>query len=587
MSRLAAVATIAATMILVATGAPAQTASSDSSPMLRALEGELTRSMEQLALPDAPRPYFAAYSLLDTTQVYAEATFGALVRSGQSRSRPLRCELRVGDYALDNSNFTTFGDDPSGLTAASLVLDDDELVFARDLWVVTDEAYKSAVEGISQKLAARERSADQERPADYAVAQPVVHLDFTPLPAPDRAAHEDLVRALSARMRVVPGVESSRVYMADWVWRRYLVNSEGTRIADPGRFVVLRAVAEVRTEDDRLVKDTCSWIAPAPEGLPDGAVLAAEIDAMLQRLAASATAPVVEDYLGPVVFEGQAAAELYRQLLIPQLMGTPSEETGDDWGTGDGVVLARVGRRVLPRGFTVVDDPVAALGEDAGAYRFDEEGVPAERVDLVDEGVVQSLLMSRTPRKDIANSNGHGRGSRSSRLVGMPGVTTVHDRHGRIHARLMRQAFRMARQSGLDHVLVIRVLDDPALHSGVPVRRISFGADSGPSLTTPLEVVRVFADGREEPVRNARFLLADHRVLRDIVTTTTMDTEHDYLAAAVLHGGTTWVSGPTSGIPVTLRTPEAVLISEMELGPQPPGQTPPPLTASPLTDAAR
>ena len=85
-------------------------------------------------------------------------------------------------------------------------------------------------------------------------------------------------------------------------------------------------------------------------------------------------------------------------------MGTPGEETGDDWGREDGVVLARVGRRVLPRGFQVVDDPSSSLGEAAGAYRFDDEGVPGQRVELVEEGVVQTLLMSRTPREDIAAS---------------------------------------------------------------------------------------------------------------------------------------------------------------------------------------
>ncbi len=584
MSRLAPLALIAAVALGPAV-APARAADGD--PLMRALEGELQRSMDGLRLPDAPAPYFLSYGVLDTTQVYAEATLGALVRSGLSRARPLRCELRVGDYALDNSNFTTFGDDPSGLTAASLVLDDDELVIARDLWVVTDEAYKSAVEGLSQKLSARERAATQERPADYAPAEAVVALDWTPPASPDRAALEERARTLSAVLRAVPGIENSRVYLADWSWRRYVVTSEGTRIVEPGRFVVLRVVAEVRAEDDRLVKDTLSWIAPTPGQLPADDELDAELDALAARLAARLEAPVVEDYLGPVVFEGQAAAELYRQLLIPQLMGTPGEEAGDDWGRDDGVVLARVGRRVLPRGFDVVDDPAAELGEAAGAYRFDDEGVPAERVELVEEGVVQTLLMSRTPREDIAASNGHGRGSRSSRLVGMPGVTTVTNRHGRGQARLYRQAFKMARQSGLDHVLVIRTLDDPAMHSGVPVRRIHFGDDGGPSLTEPLIVVRRHPDGREEPVRNARFLLADHRVLRDIVATTTLHTEHHYLAPAVLHGGTAWVGGPTSGVPVTLRVPDAVLISELELGPQPPEQRPPPLTDSPLSATAR
>lgn len=552
--------------------------------VLAALDGELVRSMDELVLPDADAPYFGAYTLYDTHTAYAEASFGSLLRSGANHRRPLRAELRVGSYRTDNTNFSSFGEDPAGVTGASLVLDDDPLAIRRDLWVVTDAAYKSAVEGLSLKLAAREQSTQEERSPDFSAAPVVVHVEPGTHPVPVEAAMAELARALSRPMKDHPRVEYSRAYASEVSWHRYLVNSEGTRVVDGGSMMVVRAIAEARADDGALVKDGCSWMTRGEH--PPMDELEAAVHGMLDRLDATVAAEEIDEYLGPVVFEDQAAAELFRQLLVPQLMGTPAEETDGAWDMGGGgLPLARLGRRVLPAGFDVWDDPAGAPHDAVGAYTLDAEGVRAQRVDLVDAGVVQSLLMSRTPRDDIERSNGHGRGGISTRTVGMPGAMTVEGHGGLSRQRLLKQAHRMARQSGLDHVLLVRALDDPALRTASTVRRIRFGDDSGLALTDPLQVVRLYADGTEVPLRGASFLLGDHRVLRDIVATGNDQTEHDYLAPPVLHGGTSWVAGPTTGVPVTLSTPSLVLISEMEIGPRSGRKAPAPLLPSPLAQA--
>ncbi len=551
--------------------------------LLAALLAEAARSTEQLVLPDAEPPYFVAYTLYDTSTAYAEASFGGLLRSGMAHKRPMRAEVRVGGYATDNTNFNSFGEDPGGLASASLVLDDDPVAVQRDLWVVTDEAYKSAVAGLSHKLAARANARTEEYAPDFAPAPAVTTRSFRAVPPPDRAAMETLARDLSAVVAGYAAVEHSRVYATDVSWRRYLVNSEGSALVDDGRMTVVRAVAEARTGDGTLVKDFRSWLARSPDGLPDSEVMRAELQRMLEGLDEIAAADVVDDYLGPVIFEGQAAAELFRQLLVPQLMGTPPEETDGAWDSGGGRSLGRLGRRVLPADFAVWDDPAAAPDGTVGAFSHDHEGVAAQRVDLVGGGVVQDLLMSRTPRDDIGRSNGHGRGGTNTRMVGMPGVMTVEQKRALPERKLLTLAFRMARQSGSDHVLVVRMLDDPSLRSAATVRRIRFGEEDRPALTAPLEVVRRYADGRpDEVVRGASFLVADHRVLRDIVASSSDRVSHDYLAPPVLHGGTSWVTGPTSGIPVTLSTPAAVLVSEMEIGEAGGGGTPTPVLPSPL-----
>ena len=42
--------------------------------------------------------------------------------------------------------------------------------------------------------------------------------------------------------------------------------------------------------------------------------------------------PRALDYLGPVIFEAAASAELFRQLLPPEISGTPPESAPDGFG---------------------------------------------------------------------------------------------------------------------------------------------------------------------------------------------------------------------------------------------------------------
>src|SRR5215831_13908829 len=78
--------------------------------VMRAMQDELARSMKKLVLENLQRPYFVAYRAVETEGCSATASFGALVNSncepaGTAVSRTLAVEVRVGDYARDNSNF--------------------------------------------------------------------------------------------------------------------------------------------------------------------------------------------------------------------------------------------------------------------------------------------------------------------------------------------------------------------------------------------------------------------------------------------------------------------------------------------------
>jgi TldD protein len=76
--------------------------------------------------------------------------------------------------------------------------------------------------------------------------------------------------------------------------------------------------------------------------------------------------------------------------------------------SGLSVYSNKRGERIASPLITVVDD--ATLAGRRGSFRFDDEGVPAERTVLVDRGILKSFMYDRlTAMKDGARSTGNGR----------------------------------------------------------------------------------------------------------------------------------------------------------------------------------
>jgi hypothetical protein len=196
----------------------------------------------------------------------------------------------------------------------------------------------------------------------------------------------------------------------------------------------------------------------------------------------------------------------------------------------------------------------------AGHYRFDHEGVAAERVVLVEDGIVRTLLMSRIPRGEDTKSNGHGRSLGGDRRGAVPGIVAVTPRKSRSDARLRRKALSLARQADLPYVLVIRRLEPPAT---VEDFRVAFSGEGPlPGLTSPLEAYRLYPDGREEPVRGLEFVGVDRRVLRDIAISGAVSAPTGVMDAG--SGAGRFGIGAVGGLPATWSAP-SVVIAELEL----------------------
>jgi TldD protein len=220
----------------------------------------------------------------------------------------------------------------------------------------------------------------------------------------------------------------------------------------------------------------------------------------------------------------------------------------------------KLGTRLLPGSFQVWDDPTTgALGGQTllGHYRFDDEAVPAGRVDLVKDGRLNTLCLSRAPTRKLSGSNGHGRASSGAGPRASVANLFVQDEKGLTGAELKQELLNAARDEGLDYAVRVESVQLPgALSSRADL--LSYWNRSGRTagkLGDPVVAWKVSVkDGSETPIRGVEFAPLEVRALRRILAAGTQP-------AVFNHLGLEW-SG--AGVPVTVVAP-SVLLEEMEL----------------------
>jgi len=539
---------------------PAHTFVENDAEVSRALADELARSMKELKVGDSPRPYYLAYALSDVEQATASATFGALTGSASYRGRTLRTDVRVGDPTFDNTNTT---ESLFGGNVDSLPVDDDYPSLRRELWLRTDEAYRTAVETLAKKKSAaagQAKSEEESNVPDFSQDKPGVATVPFAGPSPQTEAFEELLKRLSAVLKDFPEIAGGRVTGTASVVRRRFVSSEGAASDEKRGTMRIDAVAETQAADGMRLTNFVTFTALDVAGLPSLQDMQRAVQRMATELVALRGAPVAKSGVASVLFEGEAAGQLAKLLVGDNLAGTPAPRTagGSEERSQSSEFADRLGQKVASPLLMAVDDPAREMGPGKtplfGAYRIDDEGVAAARVPLIEAGILKGLLMTRTPRKEITRSNGHARATRFGApratignlvLAGKPGAP----RAALSRAGLLAEMKRLGKGGGVSSY-VVKLLDDPTipgvanLADAMSMISVAGSGRAAPSVK-PLVVYRVTADGKEEPVRGLTLEGLVPRSLRDIVAM-----GKDAVVYNFQEGGLGF-----SGIPSTIVTP--------------------------------
>jgi predicted Zn-dependent protease len=299
-----------------------------------------------------------------------------------------------------------------------------------------------------------------------------------------------------------------------------VLNSEGTQLRKADTGIVITISAEGQADDGMRFSDGRYYVGATVSDLPPLDTMCADIDKMVADLTAAMNAPILESYTGPVLFDGRAAPQMFRVMLANGVVGRPEPLGTQRRGRGGSEGLDRqLGLLVLPKSFQVFDDPTAktmpGTGELlAGHYAYDDEGVPAQRVDIVVNGLLKDLCMSRSPTRKLAGSNGHGRQMGSGRPQATIGNLFIEDKKGLADSELREKLIEAAKEAGLDYgirVAAIRSTDSSASRGDLiallgRIRRAAAGGRGMGGLGDPVLAYKVFVkDGHEEPVRGCEF----------------------------------------------------------------------------------
>ncbi len=515
--------------ITVTNYAAAESPTKANDPLLLAMQQELDRE-KGLMLPGMQKPYFVEYRLDDISTYEAVANYGALTQEVSNHQRVVRVTVRIGDYAADSSS--TRGDGSIELAP----LDDSPLALQYALWTATDAAYKNALRAFSAKQAALKQFQSAQNQQDFAQTKPVV--EILPLVSLDLDRNDWKHRIIEASGLYATNpevkdfaekVQYSTANIRAIALNRYLVNTEGTMVRQGYTgYNGAISVGGQASDGMRLGRDN-GTLATTAKDLESASAFRKRVIEDLKSFDELCKAPVIsaEDYHGPVLFSGDAAADVFTRLFIPNIeadrpeMGTSARTTG--------AFSSSLKSRVLPDTISVVDNPLDTKfnGKSLlGAYVIDDEGVPAQSVDIVDHGKLENFVIGREPIKDFSTSNGHGRAAPAQAPHSRTGVLLIKADQPLTKDELNKRLVTMAKDQGKD-VYAVETL--------------------GGSELAPRLLYRVHPDGSRQLVRGAAFDELDNRSLR---------------SGIVAAGNDPYISNSLGAVPQTIIVP-SILFDEI------------------------
>jgi TldD protein len=458
-----------------------------------ALEQEMKRAFEMLKQKGDPAPYFISYSVRENQSVDIETSLGALRFSQKDDSRLLDVDVRVGNYDLDNTHQIRGQRGASGGPAFSyptlMPIDNDVDALRSVIWLETDRKYKAAVERFIQvkanrtiKVEEEDTSADMSRQSNETTKLAVAKVDV------NVTDWEKKLKAFSAIFKKYPEIYEGTVALTTNADNDYFVNSEGTSIQHGRSSWRLAIYARTKADDGMELYRFEAFDSHSSERLPSDDKVRQTIETMIADLKALRTAPVIEPFTGPAILSGRASGVFFHEIFGHRIEGhrQKSESEGQTF-TKD------VNKPILPDFISVVDDPTTERlnGVDLnGYYKFDDDGVPAQKVTVVDKGILKNFLMSRSPVSGFETSNGHGRKAPGYRTVGRQGNLIVQASSTVSEAKLRAMLIDEAKKQNKTFGLLFKDISGG----------FTLTSRSSPQSfqVTPIMVYRIYVDGRPD-----------------------------------------------------------------------------------------
>ncbi|MYC26274.1 MAG: hypothetical protein F4X56_10220 [Gammaproteobacteria bacterium] len=539
--------------------------------LVQALQDEMQRTLAELKdeEADAGEIYFVSYRVVDTRFISKNFELGGAVSSTRGGDRQLYVDLRVGSYEVDQSNFMGRGVSNSTFSSR-LPLEDDYDEIRRIAWRLTDEVFKSRLNAFAQKQTAlTNQSSAEERDPDFTKEEPYEYRSDHKFDDEKLTTFTAAGKDLSALFIDASEIHSSRVTTTAANRRTVFVNTEGSFVDYEEQRCEIFTSASTQNENGHELRDFRTHYGIDCTELPDLEAMKSDVQGMISSLQSMRSANELEEvYFGPIMFEGQAAAQFLKTYLVSKLSAsrTPLTANPGQFRPNRNSFMDRIGARVASRQLNVVNDPTLTEYRGRrliGSYPVDLEGVPPQRTLLVEQGRLQTMLTTRTPVDDFRKSNGSNR-FMGFGGTGVPGNVLIEPEDGLSAEDMKEELWQLLVDFNVEFGVVVRHISSPNTITG---------STRGPS--SVMEAYKVYPDGREEMLAPVEILDITDRTLRDIVAVSEDVTQFD----------TTYYNRiGMNSIPVSIVAP-SIIIEELGVRKVQGSGTLPPVVPHPYAEA--
>jgi TldD protein len=526
---------------------------------------ELDRNFTVLKQKADPAPYFMSYEVTEQEYRSISGTRGSVSPVAASKNRTLDVSVRVGSPQLDNYHAVSGrGGSAQFTSGATIPIEDVANSIKRRLWLETDHTYRAAAERFVQiETNTQVHVAGADDSADFSSEERSIYQQAPPKLRFDEASWRDRVRKLSARFQNFPNVLTSQVIVSCQTDTRYFVNTEGSRIQSGRGYarIVIQATAKAADGEDLETFDT--FEALECSGLPKDAIIQNAIDRVANDLTALLQAPEAEPFVGPAIFSGRSAGVFFHEIFGHRIEGHRQKDESEGQ-----TFTKSIGMSVLPSFLSVLLDPTQRKIGDVdlnGWYEYDDEGVRARPVKVVEKGILITFLMSRTPVRGFDHSNGHGRKQPGYEVVSRQSNLIVESSKSVPEAKLRQMLIEEVKRQNKPYGLFFAEVTG----GFTTTARVGLQAFK----VIPIIVYRVYADGRpDEMVRGADIVGTPLTSFAKILMTSDKP--------EVFNG---YCGAESGSVPVSAVAPE-ILVSEIEIekkakaSDRPPLLPPPPST---------
>jgi predicted Zn-dependent protease len=513
-------------------------------PLIKILSDELARNFSYLKQKGDPAPYFMGYEVADNNVDTISASEGSIDDQTHSHTRYLDVTIRVGTPAFDNYHMAG-GQRPRFTSATSISLPDDEDAIRRSVWLATDRVYRGASQRLIRMQADEKlRTAALDSSDDFSKEDPQVYTGDAPKVKFDAAAWAQRLRKLSAEFSKYPGALNSSVQLESRELMQTIVTTEGTRLYFGRPFARIIIFARGKSSDGMDLETMESFESDDPSKLPSDAQILDAVRKAGANLMGLLNAPLADPYVGPAILSGRAAGVLFHEIFGHRIEGHRQKDESE----GQTFTKA-VNTPVLPSFLSVVFDPTRKTFGDSflnGYYQYDDEGVKARKVTVVQDGILKTFLMSRSPVSGFPVSNGHGRRSPGNEIVSRQSNLIVESSKQVSNAELRRMLIEEVKRQNKPYGLFF----DQVTGGYTTTGRQGLQAFT----VIPLVVYRVYADGRPDEMIRGVDIVGTPLASFAKITATSDKSE-------VFNG----ICGAESGnVPVSAISP-ALLVSEIEV----------------------